>query len=189
MKLAEIINSSHFQAEPDQVAVDAISDRLATEGRPVKSITKQTDLVQLGVYYGARRGNEIIAWVELGNPVILHGVEYDTISFIFIKSAYRGSFAAGTFLLALKGELTRPLLLGSDEYGGVLFAGGEALVRSLHRSAHFEVSVLDLKTGKKMPFSTDDLQGSKGKTLVFEMGNFPMYHDAGAAGRFYLFND
>lgn len=188
MRLAEIINSSHIRAEPDKTAVDAISLRLATEGDLVKSITRQTDLVQLGSYYGAKRGDDIIAWVELGKPAMLHGIEYDTISFIFVKPDYRGTFAAGTFLLALKGELTRPLLLGSDEYGGELFAGGEALVRSLHSSAHFDVSVLDLKTGKKMPFSIDDLQGSKGRTLVFEMGNFPMFHDAGA-GRIYLFND
>ena len=189
MKLTEIINSDHIFAELDPAKVLEISQLLSSEGKSIKAITKQTDLVQHGSYYGARRADDILAWLELGDSVTLHGMTHDTISFIYVKPEHRGSFVIGSFLLALKGTLQHPLLLGSDVYGGVLFAGGEALVRSLHKSAHFEVSTLDLQTGEKTPFEISDLKGAKGRSLVFESGDFPMFFESESTNRIYLFQD
>jgi membrane-associated protease RseP (regulator of RpoE activity) len=74
--------------------------------------------------------------------------------------------------------------------GFVKLQGGVELVRALGDSRSFTVSVLDLRSGEITPLVSDDqLKSQKHLTLVFERDDFPLYHDAGAAGRIYLFNN
>lgn len=186
MKLGQIINASHIEAELSTEKVTAISKHLAN-AELVKMITSTVELAKHEQFYCARRDGKILAWIELGGAIAIHGDTYETAKFVYAVPEVRGTLVVGAFLLALKGELQHPLVLGADEYGGVLFAEGQDLVKALHQSARFTVSGLDLRTGKLTPFSDSDLRGAYGKTLVFERGDFPLYADAGVAGKFHLF--
>lgn len=189
MKLAEIINNSDVFAELPVGDVQLILDKL--QGAPaILDLNSTTELVQLGSTYALRRVGEVLGWIELGDVVTVKDSPYRTIKFIYFVPAARRSRAVGLFLLGLKKVIDHPLMLGSDNHGGVLFAGGAELVKALGDSRSFTVSVLDLRTGESVPLTSDEqLESKKYKTLVFEEDDFPLYHDGGAAGKFYLFED
>lgn len=188
MKLAEIINSSHIFVE---LPADEVQQKLEmlSHAKKILELNKFTELCQLGDIYCIRRHQEIIGWLDLGRDVTIVNRAYHTIKFIYFVPHARKTRAVGLFLLGLKKVLQYPLILGSDEFGGVLFSGGMELVRALGDSKHFTVSTLNMNTGEIIPLqSTDPLNTKKHGTLVFE-GSFPLYHDAGIAGRIYLFQD
>ena len=189
MRLAEIINSDHISAEISPEEVGAILDKLKPAVKII-DLNSTTELAQLGTFYCIRRNQEVLGWIELDEKVEIHGKTYQPIKFIYIIPEYRKTRAAGLFLLGLKKVLQDPLILGSESYGGVLFAGGAQLVRALGDTKNFTVAVLDLRTGESQPLTSDEqLKSQKHLTLVFEQGDFPLYHDAGAAGKIFLFQD
>lgn len=189
MRLAEIINAEHVFAELPPELVKLILDRLQAATKMI-DLNSTTELAQLGGFYCIRRQGEVLGWLELGATVKIKDRIYQLIKFIYFVPAARKTRAVGLFLLGLKKVLKHLLILGSDSYGGVLFKGGVELVKALGDSRNFTVSILDLRTGDLMPLISDDqLQNQNHLTLVFEENDFPLYHDAGAAGKIYLFDD
>jgi hypothetical protein len=187
MKVNEILSVKQ-SAEPsvEQVASVALT---VIDAPVISNITSSVTLHKTGNIFAAKKAGELLAWLELGETVVIGDIVYDTIRFIGVKPEWRKTRVAGAFLLALKTYLERPLILGSDEYGGVLFSGGAELVRALADSARFEVTVLDLRTMSRTPLQIGDLKTAKHKTLVFEQGAFPMFKDCGSIGRFYIYED
>jgi hypothetical protein len=188
MKLAEIAIASHLPAEPSEEAVEAISKRLVDADR-IARLTSTLEIGHLDHYFCLLRGDAVLGWLELGNTVELYGVSYDTVKFIYLRLEYRGTRVAGLFMIGLKNRMKRPLILGSERYGGVLFKDGMALVKAMDDNARFDVSVLNLKTGKITPLDDDALKPNPNLTLIFEEGEVPLFKDGGSAGQFYIFED
>lgn len=185
MRLVEIIELE-FPAEPTPEVVQEICSDLVENATFLSAVTSSVALFKKGAFFFLTKNDQVAAWLELGEVAKIADDEYDVIKFIYVLPEFRKTRVVGVFLLALKKFLTRPLILGSDEYGGVLFADGVKLVKSLADSAKFEVKVLDLKTGEKTEYSPAQKAG-KFKTLVFETGSFPLVKDAGRAGTFFVF--
>lgn len=189
MKLHETINSSHIFTGLSPIVASKIIERLCSAEKLI-DLNSTSDLCRLGDTYAIRKNGEPLGWIELGEQATINKKKYETLKFIFFVEEARKTRAVGLFLLGLKKVLKNPLILGSDDYGGVLFADGELLVKSLGDSRSFTVKALNLKTGETLPLDAEEhLTTKKHITLIFEEDEFPLYHDAGMAGIFYLFED
>lgn len=189
MKLCEIVDSSHIFADQPAEIIAPLLKKLQISAKKILDLNSRIELCQLGSFYCVRRGADVLAWVELGDQVKIKRQKFETLKFIYVVPEARKSMITGLFLLGLKKVLKNPVILGSDKYGGVLFAGGSELVKALGSSAKFTVSIMNLKTGKKIPFDSEKhLLTDKGTTLVFE-DDVPLFYDAGAVGIIYLFED
>lgn len=151
-------------------------------------LTSTSQLVQKDKLYGVKKNGELVAWLQLGADVDLFGEMYSTISMIYVVPGARKTRVVGLFLLGLQKVLKHRLILGSDEYGGVLFKGGVELVKALGDSARFTVQALDLRSGDLTNLTPRHLKTAKNVTLVFE-SDVPLYKQASDTWRIYLFED
>lgn len=172
MKLQEIIITP-APAEISKEQADLVLNSLDKKSTLVTKISSTLELRKIDHnFYVLSKNGKSQGWLELGDPVKIKTVMYDTIKIIYMVPEIRRTLAVGAFLIALKNELPNPLILGSDKYGGVLFKDGEKLVNQLNKSARFDVKYLDLTTGNKTEFN--DLRHKKNETLVFECSEFPL---------------
>jgi hypothetical protein len=114
----------------------------------------------------------VLGWCDLLPATVASHPVY-TLSLLYLLPEVRKTFGAGLFIYALKEVLDRPVVLSTDEMGGVLFADGLTLVQRFAREwSKFKVSLLDLSTGETadLPDDLSLLQRVKfrGKTLMFE---------------------
>lgn len=179
MKISEIIAVAPSVA-PEYMftAIDAKQKQLET-APVVQRLSSMLTIRGAQPLFGLFRGDKLIGWVDL-EKVNLHGKDYFAMKMLYVIPEHRKTKAVGAFLIGLQRALNFPVILGSDEFGGVLFRDGAELVQSLHQSARFDVQVLDLKTGETWEFDWS-IPNEKHKTLVFET-NFPLSYEG-----FYLF--
>jgi hypothetical protein len=174
MKLHEIL-LTNTKIQISDSSLKNITDFLNAESNFVFSITSSLSFNEAqNKFYCLKKNGQIICWLELGEKAHIHGVTYDTIKMVYALPEFRGTFAIGAFLIALKKHLSNPLILGSDKFGGVLFKDGLELVNRMNRGAHFELHLLNLQSGEKRKF--EKLVNSKFETIVFEHTDFPLVH-------------
>ena len=120
------------------------------------------------------KNSEAVGFLKLDKEVKLFGTTYSVIKIIYLVPAIRKTRAAGAFLTGVKKVISHPLILGSDNFGGVLYQEGAKLVQALNNPARSHISVLNLRTGEKqdlgdqIPFRPSHL------TLIFEECNVPL---------------
>lgn len=168
----------HVFVELDAAEIKSKQRRFAGAEK-VASITKTMSLHfddRHGAYILVKDGTPI-GWLELDKNVELFGKTYSTIKMIFLLPELRKTMAAGAFLVALKNHMQYPLILGSDEYGGVLFSDGAHLVKALNKSSRNFVQLLDLKTGEKKDLVGEVPSRPSHLTLIFESSEFPLWHE------------
>jgi hypothetical protein len=175
VRLQEIIFADHIDAVLADDVVARYQKKLAG-GERLENITStlQLNYVRDQRAFTLLKDGEIIGWLQLDDEVRLFGVTYDVVRFIYLLPAFQKTRAGGAFLVALKKHLPNPLILGSDRYGGVLFHGGVELVKMLNHASRSDVSVLNLKTGEKLPLDGDIPVKPAHLTLVFENNDFPL---------------
>ena len=195
MKTVETINSPNTSVElsPAEIESTAAALQLA---EPVVRINCTTELCGLDNFYCVKRNDNILAWIELGDDVVVNGEDYHTIKVIYVLPEQRDTPIVSACLLALAGELEYPLILKNNlfGYGSGVFKSGKELVNALGKNTRFEVSALNTDTGKRTPvwsltpFADSDLETVKHLALVFEDGYFPLYKDV-SANLFCIFED
>jgi hypothetical protein len=175
VKLSEIIN---LKSAPRELTSEEISrwQQALAGGALVANISSTLELRQVGRTYALVKQGLVLGWLELGEEVTLHGAAYDTVKFIFLVPELRKTRVGGAFLVALRNHLQLPLILGSDEYGGVLFRDGVKLVQALNASSRNFVSIFDPVTGQKSELAGDIPARPSRLTLVFEQTIFPLTH-------------
>jgi len=163
---------------------------------PVVRINCTTELCMLDNFYCVKRNDNILAWIELDDDTIINSEDYHTVKVIYVLPEQRDTPIVSACLLALTGELEYPLILGNElfGYGSGVFKSSKELVNALGKNTRFEVSTLNIDTGKRTPvwsstpFAAADLESNKYLPLVFEDGYFPLYKD-GDADLFCIFED
>lgn len=195
MNTVEIADNMHPDVQLSAAVVQSITAKLKSS-KPIARINCTTELCMLNNFYCIKRNDNILAWIELGDDAIINGEDYHTVKVIYVLPEQRDTPIVSACLLALMGELEYPLILGNELFGysSGIFKSGKDLVNALGKNTKFEVSVLNIDTGKRTPvwsltpFADSDLEINKHLTLVFEDGYFPMYKDGGD-GLFCIFED
>lgn len=163
-----IVGASELRYPAD--AVKLVADSLLMSGTEVLSHGGYRTLRQelpRGFQLGSFKGDELIGWATF-SPVELHGTSYQRLDGIYVVPEHRGSMAVGRFIYGIHALDIGPVVLGTgDDEGGFLFAGGAELLRAVLKRPIFKVSVLDTRTGEKVPYGAADERGP-GMTLVLE---------------------
>jgi hypothetical protein len=195
MNTVEAISSPNPSAELLSTEVESTIASMQ-HAEPVVRINCTTELCMLDNFYCVKRNDNILAWIELGDDKVINGEDYHTIKVIYVLPEQRDTPIVSACLLALMGELEYPLILDNNlfGYGSGVFKSGKELVNALGKNTRFEVSALNIDTGKRTPvwsltpFADSDLETVKRLALVFEDGYFPLYKD-GSANLFCIFED
>jgi hypothetical protein len=186
MNTVEIVGNTRSDAQLSAAAIDSTAAKLKG-AEPVVRINCTTELCMLDNFYCVKRNDNILAWIELGDDTVINGEDYHTVKVIYVLPEQQGTPIVSACLLALMGELEYPLILGNELFGysSGVFKSGKELVNALGKNTRFEVSTLNIDTGKRTPvwsltpFADSDLETNKHLPLVFEDGYFPLYKDGG----------
>lgn len=115
----------------------------------VVKIKKVGDLKWLGIF----KRDELVGWIKL-QPTKVHGAKYHTVDLIYVMPKFRKTPVVGWMLIYGKDLVGTPFILGDMAgHGGVVFKDGADLIARLAQSDKFDVSVMDLRTGEKMPYT------------------------------------
>jgi hypothetical protein len=173
MRLEEIIDASHLDLEYDE---EAISRELASlqDSVDVMRISNTLSIGSKNRTFVFKKHSEVVGFLKLGETISLFDKTYDTIKLIYLIPSIRKTVAAGAFLIGVKKLLDKPLILGSDKFGGVIYKQGISLVHSLNSPARSSISVLDLRTGEKYELGNSIPFRPSHMTLVFEDCEVPL---------------
>lgn len=120
-------------------------------------------------FFVLMRDDELIGWMKFKETEIV-GKKYHALEIIYTQPKFRKTAASAYLILHMKDLSKLPIVLG-DQYqqGGVLFRDGEDLLRALmKRPQLFDISVMDLRSGKQQALTT--LKTDKNATIVIENG-------------------
>lgn len=155
MRLDELIMVSHSQpsvimTDKEVAEVEAfLADAQALQLPHQLEVREKSD--SLYRWIGIFKRSKLFGWIKL-KPIKVRNERMHSIELIYILPEYRRSAAAGWLFLYAKDLVGSPIVLGDESsYGGVAFKDGEDLLKALQKTGKFDMSLLDLKTGEKLP--------------------------------------
>jgi hypothetical protein len=170
MKLSEVLFSDKVLTyTADQVA--AVASGIRDRGEKVLgqgAFETWKEPLTAGFRLGLFKDTELVGWATFRH-VDIHGTTYQELQAIYIVPEHRGSAAVGRFIYGIHALHIGPVVLGIDSRGGFLFVGGEELLKAVEKRPIFDLSLLDIKTGKKMPYNKKDIS-KPFMTVILEDG-------------------